>query len=177
MELILPGRPERLELRKACMADLDEILPVYADAVRSMERNGIYQWDEIYPDREIIASDINKGEMYIVRAEDGTVAAYTVNKACDEEYRNGKWLLPHASYFVVHRLCVSPAWQGSGLGTAIMRYIEKWALEHAAQSIRLDCFMENPYAIRMYKRLGFHVTGRATWRKGDFYLMEKVLIM
>ena len=48
--------------------------------------------------------------------------------------------------------------------------------EGGKRAIRLDAFSKNPFALKMYIALGYTVVGEARWRKGLFYLMEKVLI-
>jgi ribosomal protein S18 acetylase RimI-like enzyme len=40
-------------------------------------------------------------------------------------------------------------------------------------TIRLDVFTLNPYALKMYEKSGYIKVGFAHWRKGEFYLMEK----
>ena len=55
----------KLEYRKGTQADLDAIFSVFRDAIAEMDRNGIPQWDERYPDREILAEDISKNELFV----------------------------------------------------------------------------------------------------------------
>lgn len=138
----------RLNFKKALSAETDKITAMYKEAAKEMERNGIFQWDEIYPDRSIISSDIKKGEMYAVWNNGTLVAAYTINKDADKEYEKGKWSFPFSSCFVVHRLCVNPLFQRKGIGTAVMNHLETWAEKNGAQSIRLDCFCINSHAIK-----------------------------
>lgn len=49
------------------------------------------------------------------------------------------------------------------------------ASESDIESIRLDVFTQNPFALRLYEKTGYRKTGTADWRKGKFILMEKVL--
>ena len=55
----------RITYRLAEEGDLDEICALVQAAVAEMERRGIFQWDEIYPDKQILAEDISKNQMYI----------------------------------------------------------------------------------------------------------------
>lgn len=165
----------QLSFHKALLNDLDEINLMYKTVIVDMISNGILQWDEIYPDRETIRQDIIKGEMYIARHGNLLAAAYTLNSECDDEYKNGNWKNISEPYFIVHRLCVNPQLQKQGIGTYIMLHIEEYARNNNASSIRLDCFPENHSATALYKRLGYTRTGIATYRKGKFLLMEKML--
>jgi len=56
-----------------------------------------------------------------------------------------------------------------------MEYIENLCKSQEYNSIRLDCFTENPYSLRLYNKAGYSVTGYAEWRKGRFELREKAL--
>lgn len=56
-----------------------------------------------------------------------------------------------------------------------MQYIEQTCQQRRVGAIRLDVYSKNPFAIRMYDKLGFAKVGEATWSKGNFLLMEKIL--
>ena len=98
---------------------------------------------------------------------------YVINKECDEEYSDGNWKYPDSSYSVIHRLCVNPKYQNQGIGKLTLQHIERQVKKQGSETIRLDVFSLNPYALKMYKKLGYSKTGEVHWRKGKFYLMEK----
>ena len=52
-----------LQFRKAEIDDLDALVALYGSAAQDMFRQGIDQWDEYYPDREILAEDVESGDM------------------------------------------------------------------------------------------------------------------
>ncbi|WP_294354093.1 GNAT family N-acetyltransferase [uncultured Clostridium sp.] len=164
-----------LKFQLAKKSDLDKIFEMYTDAIKEMEKNNIHQWDELYPDKEILEEDIEKQEMYLAFDDDKVVAAYVLNEVCDEEYLDGEWKFPDASFSVIHRLCVNPKYQRCGVGSKTVKYIEDKVKLKGIESIRLDTFTLNPYSLRMYDKLGYKKVGMVHWRKGDFYLMEKRL--
>lgn len=168
-------KKEAIRFRVAEESELDTVFRMFQCASKHMEEQGIYQWDELYPDRNDLEEDIRKGELYLGVAEQEPVAAYVLNRERDEAYINGKWKGEEASCMVLHRLCVNPAFQGKGIGTFTMRHIEECLGKRGCRSIRLDAFTENPIAERMYKKLGYQVVGFAEFRKGKFFLMEKLL--
>lgn len=57
----------------------------------------------------------------------------------------------------------------------VMSHIEKQVTLMEVNSIRLDVFSKNPYALRLYKKCGYIKVGLANWRKGEFYLLENFL--
>jgi RimJ/RimL family protein N-acetyltransferase len=70
---------------------------------------------------------------------------------------------------------VNPLFQNQGIAGQTMEYIENLCKSQEYNSIRLDCFTENPYSLRLYNKAGYSVTGYAEWRKGRFELREKAL--
>lgn len=155
--------------------DLDEIFAMFRAAINEMERQGIPQWDEVYPDRDILRRDIIVSQLFVGRIQNEIVCAYVLNTECDGEYQLGDWKYPREYARIVHRLCVHPNYHRRGIARNTMLYIEQQAKALGARSIRLDAFTLNPHALRLYENLGYNLTGKVTWRKGDFYLMEKLI--
>ncbi|WP_455538747.1 GNAT family N-acetyltransferase [Terrisporobacter sp.] len=164
---------QELKFILAQIEDLNTIMSIFIDAINEMNNNGIYQWDSIYPNKDILEDDIKKKQLYI-GIHKGTIASiYVLNQECDEQYNNGSWQYPNSTYCVVHRLCVNPLFQNKGVGTSTMIHIENEIRKIGVDTIRLDTFSLNPYAVKMYEKLGYSKVGLANWRKGKFYLMEK----
>ena len=160
---------------KADISQLDEIFSLYQKAIIIMENDGIHQWDEIYPDKAVLEEDINKNQMYIGIKDQKIAVCFVLSEECDEEYKNGKWEYPEARFTVIHRLCVNPDFQKQGIATQTMEYLERLCKSEGYDSIRLDCFTENPYSRKLYEKAGYYVVGYADWRKGRFELREKKL--
>ncbi len=140
-----------------------------------MEVNGIHQWDNIYPDKNIICEDISKNTMYLGKTDNKIAVCFVLSEECDEAYKNGNWKYPDSRFIVLHRICVAPAFQNRGIAANTLKYIEKLCKSEGYDSIRLDCFTENPYSKKLYDKAGYSVTGHADWRKGRFELREKKL--
>lgn len=156
-------------------SDADKIFCIYRDATENMNNQKIFQWDEIYPDKQTIYNDISNKQMTIGVINSETVSAYVLNHNCDSEYACGNWEYKGPQHLIIHRLCVNPKFQNTGIGTATMLHIEDYAKRLGYKSIRLDSFTQNPYACKMYEKLGYKTVGKVVFRKGEFYLMEKVL--
>ena len=164
-----------IEYRKANMEDLYEITKLIKSAVICMEEAEIYQWDEIYPDKVTIKQDIENKDLYIGTVDRKIAVICVINKICNEAYNDGDWQYLDTEYRIIHRLCVHPDFQNKGVGKITMKYIESKLRNEGIKSIRFDVFTKNPYAIRLYKNLGYNIAGIAEWRMGKFYLMEKCL--
>ena len=160
---------------KATEEQTKEVFSVFSAAVNHMEQQGIHQWDEIYPDLPTITEDIAKNQMYIGMIDNNIAVCFVLSEEYDEEYKNGKWQWPDSKFCVIHRLCVNPQFQNQGIATKTMKYIEKVCKEAGYDSIRLDCFTQNPYSRKLYEKAGYSVVGYADWRKGRFELREKYI--
>ena len=160
---------------KANINDLEEIYTLYQNAIIAMEKDNIHQWDEIYPDKDILKEDITKNQMYIGKTDNKIAVCFVLSEECDEEYKNGCWKYPDSRFNVIHRLCVNPLFQNQGIAAKTLEYIENLSKSEGYDSIRLDCFTQNPYSRKLYDKAGYSITGYADWRKGRFELREKKL--
>ena len=164
-----------ISYRAANNDDLDEIFQLVENAIKQMEHDKIYQWDSIYPTKEDFHNDIQKNELYVGIINEKIVVVYALSKECDEQYKNGEWQYIGDKYNVIHRLCVSPDFQKKGIAQTTLLYIEGELMVLGMKAIRLDVFYENPYALKLYSNNGYSKVGNAHWRKGKFFLMEKLL--
>ena len=164
-----------MEFRTATIDDLDALVALYGAATQDMLRQGIDQWDEYYPDREILTEDVESGDMTLGLLDGEPACAWVVNREYEPEYVSGAWEHTRGDFCVLHRLCVNPELQGRGLARQAMARMEKNALDKGFDSVRLDVFSQNLHAQRLYERLGYKRTGEVRFRKGIFYLMEKGL--
>ena len=155
--------------------DIESIYNIVTSAIAEMENMDIHQWDSIYPTKEDFLSDIQKKTLFVGMSDDVVSVLFTISKECDEQYNNGSWEYPNSEYRVIHRLCVDPAYQNRGIAKKTLAYIENNLRGKGIDSIRLDVFCNNPYAISLYYNSGYKKVGTAEWRKGKFLLMEKHL--
>lgn len=61
-----------------------------------------------------------------------------------------------ASAFEVKRMYIVPEWRGRRIGAHLLRALERRAAESGAQTMRLETGVEQPDAIRLYERCGYH---------------------
>lgn len=162
-----------LKYRKATPNDIEEIYSIVHNVIDNMERENIFQWDELYPTKEDFQKDVGKGQLYVGVVNGQIAVVYTLNQECDEEYENGRWKYKDKPFYIIHRLCVNPIFQNKGIAKSTLLYIEKQLTEKGICVIRLDVFSKNPFALKLYKSLDYSEVGYADWRKGKFLLMEK----
>ena len=52
-------------IRKADIKDIDQIMEMYSSCVKGMIEAGIDQWDDTYPNSEVIYKDIKHSTYYV----------------------------------------------------------------------------------------------------------------
>lgn len=164
-----------MQFRRGTTEDLDEIESLVKKAIELMKNQGIHQWDEVYPTREVFSEDIENDSLYVAAVNNKIIAVYVLNQDCEDEYYECKWDNPDESACIIHRLCVLPDFQNKGIGSKLLAHIEEQIKDMGYKSVRLDVFSENPYALKLYSKNGYEKRGQADWRKGRFFLMEKTL--
>jgi ribosomal protein S18 acetylase RimI-like enzyme len=75
------------------------------------------------------------------------IACLWVGNAIDQVHGNR-----HAHIFILY---VVPEHRRRGIGTALMRYVENWAIQRGDRQIGLQVFQSNKPALNLYNQLGY----------------------
>lgn len=138
------------------MTEIDAIVQLTKACGQHMRNNGIDQWDEEYPTRDIIENDVKTGTLFAYREEDEIVGIVVLNESQDEEYKEIDWSTNDSDRnIVVHRLAVHPSQQGKGIGKKLMDFAEQWAKSHNYDAIRLDTYSQNMRNQKFYMKRGY----------------------
>ena len=166
-----------MNIRKAKTNELNQIMGVYHSCVKGMIDLGIDQWDESYPNREVIEKDIEIGDYYVGIINDEIVSGIKIDTKQDPTYLAIDWQDKTNNFMVVHRLCAKTSVWSKGVGKQMMEFAENLALENKHISMRLDTYTNNPKAIAFYKRIGYKQLGHINLKpdKDIYYCFEKIL--
>ena len=143
----------------AKLSQIEEILAITKACGEQLREQGIYQWNEIYPNLDIFRKDSIRQELYIYSEDNLVLGCMVISTNMDKEYENVKWLSKNSKHYYIHRLAVNPAHQGKGIARKMMDFAENLGANNNINSIRLDTFSKNFhnqkfYEARNYKRLG-----------------------
>ncbi|MBQ1991795.1 MAG: GNAT family N-acetyltransferase, partial [Clostridia bacterium] len=94
-----------IEFRLANIDDLQSVLEIFNNATNAMNSKGIYQWDNIYPNADILSLDIKKEQMHLAVSENEILSAFVINSECDDEYKKVKWNYPDLPYIRSEERC------------------------------------------------------------------------
>ena len=156
------------------MEELDILHGILKDATRRMDEQGIPQWDEIYPNKEMLAEDIEKQQLHVIETEGRVAGLIAINEDQPPEYSSISWKYPGRA-LVVKRLTISPSRQRRGLASRLMDFAEETAAAARYDCIRLDAFALNPVSCSLYEKRGYRKAGTVHFRKGEFHCYEKAV--
>lgn len=91
-------------------------------------------------------------------------AAFNVPFETQSETAKGEWYLDS--------LAVSPDHQGKGIGHQLLRALPHYARRDSQAIIGLNVDLENPAAMRLYKRMGYAVSGKQMIGDHHYYHMQ-----
>ena len=164
-------------IRKANKTDLENIMKMYKSCVKGMLENGIDQWDDTYPNTEIISEDLNVGTYYVAEIDETIIGGVNIDRNQDDTYLTLDWEDKSDSFLVVHRLGVKEEFWNKKIGKDLMLFTEKLVIEKGLKSIRLDTYSGNPKAMEFYRRLGYTELGTINLKpdKEKYYCFEKII--
>ncbi|MFF0306489.1 GNAT family N-acetyltransferase [Streptosporangium sp. NPDC004379] len=153
-----PTTTTRLTLRRADGSDLAGVLALLAETAGWLNRRGVRQWPAGGFPAERISPLIEEGTMYVLdgegaeggeEGEAGPAATLALDGHADPEF----WTagdVPEAALYV-HKLSVSRAYAGLGLGQALLDWAGLRVLATGRRWLRLDCSKDNPGLQRYYR--------------------------
>ena len=165
-------------IKKASIIDLNQLYSLTKSCAKHMIENGIFQWNEMYPSKEVLQKDIELQQIWKLEEKEVIIGIIVLTEIEDSAYKNVKWLTEKHKNLYVHRLAVHPNYQGEGNAQNLMDFAENYAKENEYKSIRLDTFSKNErnqkfYQNRNYIKLeSIYFPNQST---SPFYCYEKVL--
>jgi GNAT superfamily N-acetyltransferase len=162
--------------REATSSDIPQIWDILQQAIKRRKNEGSNQWQDSYPNPEVIQKDINK-EVGFVLTEGETIIGYCAVLINDEpEYAKieGDWLT-NGDFVVVHRVAILEKYLGKGLAKKIFGFIEEFALNNNIYSIKADTNYDNIAMVKIFEKLGYSYCGEVYFRGSPRKAYEKVL--
>ena len=165
-----------IKFRKAIDADLPQIWEILQQAIQRRKEEGSNQWQDGYPNPEVIQNDLNNGYGFVL-AEGDIIIGYTAILINDEpEYDKieGKWIT-NDDFVVFHRVAISENQLGKGYAKKMMQSIENYALSHNIVSVKADTNHDNGPMKNIFEKLGYVYCGQVYFRGSPRKAYEKVL--
>lgn len=167
-------------IRETRTQEIKQIMTIIRMAQQSLHSSNIDQWQDGYPNEEVIMEDIRKKQSYVVE-KDGTLigtAAISLEKEHTyDKITNGKWMTgDEMVYVVIHRIATHEECKRQGIAGRLLNYAEKVGKEQGAGSIRIDTHPDNLIMQSWLEKNGFSYCGWIYLQSGALrYAYEKVL--
>ena len=149
-----------MEIRLAFPNEVDAIIQVIEGAKKCLAEAGSTQWQNGYPDADIIIEDIISGQAYVALDEGELLAYAAVTKSPESAYDaiyEGKWQGGEPEYLVFHRIAVAAANQGQKVAQT---FLEGLIEGFDYLDFRSDTHAENKVMQHIFEKLGFKQVGK-----------------
>ena len=163
--------------RKASVHDIPQIWTIIQQAIVRRKNDGSQQWQDGYPNENLIRKDIVDGIGYVLTDDDKIVgyAAILFNDEPAYEKLKGTWLT-NEYFAVVHRVAISDYYLGKGLAQKIFLFTEDLALDNNIFSIKVDTNFDNIPMLKILEKLGYTYCGEVFFRGDARKAFEKILL-
>ncbi|MFV0391113.1 MAG: GNAT family N-acetyltransferase [Paludibacteraceae bacterium] len=166
----------RYDFRKATFEEATQIWDILRKAIERRKSEGSKQWQDGYPNPDVIAGDIEKGVGYVL-TENKKIIGYSVVLKNDEPvYENivGQWLTS-GDFLVVHRVAIADSHLRKGFAKEILARVESLALQNNIFSVKADTNFDNPAMLRIFEQLGYVYCGKIHFRGSERLAYEKMI--
>lgn len=150
-------------ITKTTRRDIDRIMEIFSEARESIGKLGIDQWQNGYPNVEVLNEDVLSGFSYVVREKEtgNIIATFCLKEDEEPTYKqiyDGSWINSGDS-FALHRIAICNAKKGSGVANAIIDFILRKCRDNNVPSLKVDTHSGNLPMRRMLERNGFDYCG------------------
>ena len=108
-----------LQIKLASDSDFSGIMDLIKQVISAMAQNGIFQWNEAYPNSDVVSKDIKERELFVLKIGEFVDGIVTLNDGKSIEF--GKSCVPELQKkeLILHRLAVRPGYQRIRVGRSI----------------------------------------------------------
>lgn len=163
-------------IRKAISKDADAIWAVIQEGIARRKKDGSTQWQDGYPNPEVIRSDIERGVGFVM-TDGADIVGYIVILTNDEpayEDIKGQWL-SEGDYIALHRIAIADSHSGKGLSAKLIGFAEEFAVSQGIFSVKADTNHDNLAMSRVFEKMGYQYCGTVFVNDGVRNAYEKIL--
>lgn len=134
-----------MELKNSTINDIDRIMDIIKQAQIYFKNNNINQWQDNYPNFEVIKRDIENDESYILEDKNIIVGTAAISFSKEKNYNKiyeGNWK-NNFDYAVIHRIAIDSNYKRNGYAEFIFNKTKEFCLNKNIHSIRIDTHRNN----------------------------------
>lgn len=166
-----------MQVEKANAGNVLEVMYLLQHCIEDFNKNSVYQWNQSYPDYFRLLREVENNTLYVIKEKGVCIGTITFDEQQEAVFDNVEWKNKNEKFLSIHRIAVFPTWQKKGIGRMLVEFAEKFAKENDFKSIRLDVASSSEHLIKLYKTLGYDLTGEILYpkQKETFHCLEKVI--
>ena len=163
--------------RQAIPSETPQIWIILQQAIARRKADGSAQWQDGYPNPDVIQNDIDKNAGFVLTEGDIIIgySAVLINDEPAYETIKGNWLTK-GDFVVFHRVAISEKHLGKGLAKKLMNFIEDFAISNNIYSVKADTNFDNFAMIAVFEKLDYSYCGEVHLRGSARKAFEKVIV-
>jgi GNAT superfamily N-acetyltransferase len=163
-------------LRKALFDEVPIIWGILQEAIEQRKQDGSAQWQNGYPNEQVVLDDIKNGYAYVLIANNEVIAYAAIIFEIEPAYTSiiGKWL-SNGDYLVIHRVATANKVKGKGVATHLFQLIEDLCSTQNVSSIKVDTNFDNVPMLKIMDKLGYTYCGEVYFNGSARRAYEKVI--
>ena len=166
-----------MHFRRATPTDHTAIWQILQSAIARRAADGSSQWQNGYPNADVVRTDIDNGFGHVLVDDDGGIGACCTIIVNDEPtYLTivGRWLTA-GDFVVVHRIAVAEPWLRRGLAQTILGHVEEVARARGIPAVRVDTKDDNTSMLRVFAKCGYTKCGEIVVDGSPRIAFEKIV--
>lgn len=166
----------KIKMREARITEVGQIWEIIQQAIERRRKEGSTQWQNGYPNKGTIESDIAKNFGYVLTVDD-EIAVYTALIMNDEPAYSsieGAWL-SDGEFVVIHRVAVNEKFAGKGMVKILFDKIEDYTRSQNIKSIKVDTNFDNLAMLKILESKGYSYCGEVMLAGGMRKAFEKII--
>ena len=163
-------------IRKAVLEDIDQIMDILNKTKAEMHSYNNFQWDKNYPNREDFINDIKKENLYCIEHEKSIAGFVCANTTQPIEYNGLNWSSTKEA-MVIHRMSVNPEFRQKGIGTKLIKFVERLAIKNNIEYLKTDTYSLNVKMNNLFKKCGYNFIGEMNFlgKEKPFYCYDIII--
>ncbi|SEG60057.1 GNAT family N-acetyltransferase [Sphingobacterium lactis] len=163
--------------RKAHAEEAEAIWGIIQEAIEKRKAEGSRQWQDGYPNLDVVKQDIATGYGYVSIDEEEILTGYLALIYDGEPAYDAiqdQWLT-NRPYAVAHRIAVSQDRYKKGQATWMLEQAERQSLQDGYLSLKVDTNFDNEGMLRVLEKRGYVYCGDVYFRGSARKAFEKML--
>lgn len=148
--------------RQAQPQDIPAMMHIIDEAKVLLAKDNSPQWQNGYPNEQVLAQDIKQGFGYVLIVDKQIVATAALQQTPDENYQHieeGSWLKEEQPFTTIHRIALSSNYRGMSLATFFLSHLISESYRLGFRQVRADTHRINQRMKHLLEKTGFQYRG------------------